>query len=419
MSSRFASASSILLARTFAALRHRNYRLYFIAQSFSLTGNWMQSVAAGWLVLRLTNSPFLLGAIAAVETLPSLFLSLLAGGLADAFDKRRIAVVTQFFCALQATALGLLVVTHHATFWSVFWLALFAGVVSAFDLPTRQSLMYDLVGPDDLVNANALNSMVFNAARIFGPALAAVIIARAGEAANFFTNAASFTLVIFALLAMRLDARPRGAARPAFSMRQMADGISYVARHPVLSRLFLGLAVYSVFGFNYIMLMPVIARFVLHGDAHTLGLLLTSLGAGALVASLTLAGRAQSRLQTMLALAVCFPLTVIAFGLSTTPGAALATAALLGFTMVSAVVRFSVYLQAEAGDQMRGRVMGLYSTVLVGLSPIGALQAGALAEAFGAGPALAVGAVACVFAAGALLLTRPPAAELALRGDEA
>lgn len=417
MSSRFASAGSILLARTFSALRHRNYRLYFAAQAFSLTGNWMQSVAAGWLVLRLTNSPFLLGAIAAVETLPSLFFSLVAGGLADAFDKRRIAVVTQLLSALQAAALGLLVVTHHASFWSVFWLALFAGVVSAFDLPTRQSLMYDLVGPDDLINANALNSMLFNTARIFGPALAAAIIARAGEAANFFTNAATFTLVIFALLAMRLDARSSEAGRPAFSLRQVVDVIGYVARHPVLSRLFVGLAVYSVFGFNYIMLMPVMARFTLHGDAHTLGLLLTSLGAGALIASLTLAGRGRSRLRTMLALSVCFPLTLIAFGLSTAQPVAFATAALLGFAMVSAVVRFSVYLQTEAGDELRGRVMGLYSTVLVGLAPIGALQAGALAEVVGAGPALAIGAVVCVVAAAALLLARPPA-ELAVHGAE-
>lgn len=394
----------MVLARTFAALRHRNYRLYFAAQAFSLTGGWMQVVAAGWLVLRITNSPFLLGVITAVETLPSLFFSLVAGTLADAFDKRRIAVVTQSLAALQAAALGLLVVTHHANFWNVFWLALCGGLIMAFDLPVRQSLMYDLVGSDDLINANALNSMLFNVARIFGPALAAIVIARAGEAANFFANAASFGFVVLALLAMRLPERAAAEARIPFTMQQVADGVAYVAQHPLLGRLFIGLFVYSIFGFNYILLMPVVARFTLHGDAHTLSVLLTSLGVGALIASLFMAGRARSRLRTMLFMAVVFPVSIIVFGFATTQPLAMAGVALLGFTMVGLMVRLSTYLQTEAGDDMRGRVLGLYSTVLVGFAPIGSLQAGALAQWYGAGPALAVGAVICLAAAFVLIL---------------
>jgi MFS family permease len=400
------SLRSPLVSRTFSALRHRNYRLYFSGQVFSLIGTWMQIVAVGWLVLRITNSPLLLGLVTAMETLPSLFFSLMAGAIADLFDKRRIAIITQSLASLQALALGLLVATGHASFWNIFALAIFAGIVNAFDLPVRQSLIFDIVGVEDLLNASALNSVVFNIARIIGPAIAAIIIESAGETANFFANAISYMFVVAALAAMRTEPVAIPDDAHVVLMRNALDGVAYVVRHPILSRLFLALIVFSVFGFNYVLLMPVVVKMELHRTAGALGLLLSCLGAGALVGSLTLAGRGSSRLSSLSAMSFVFPASVIAFSLATTLGAAAFLVALLGFSMVQFVVRFSTFLQTQSSDEMRGRVLGLYNMLLMGLSPLGSLQAGALAERFGASKALAIGADVCLLASLLLWMTR-------------
>lgn len=402
-----ASLRDRFMSRTFSALRHRNYRLYVSGQVFSLIGTWMQIVAVGWLVLRITNSPLLLGVVTAMETLPSLFFSLVAGSIADLFDKRRIAIATQSLAALQALALGLLVATNHATFWNIFWLALFIGVVNAFDLPVRQSLVFDIVGAEDLLNASALNSVVFNIARIIGPAIAALIIESAGETANFFANAASYAFVVAALIAMRTEPVEARSDAHLVLVRHALDGVTYVARHPLLSRLFVALIVYSVFGFNYVLLMPVVVKLELHRSAGALGLLLSSLGAGALVGSLTLAGRGRSRFSSLSAMSFIFPASIVAFALARNLTAAVILVAVLGFAMVQFVVRFTTFLQTEAGDEMRGRVLGLYNMLLMGLSPLGSLQAGALAERFGASTALAIGGDICLIASFWLWMMRP------------
>ncbi len=402
-----ASLRDRFMSRTFSALRHRNYRLYVSGQVFSLIGTWMQIVAVGWLVLRITNSPLLLGVVTAMETLPSLFFSLVAGSIADLFDKRRIAIATQSLAALQALALGLLVATNHATFWNIFWLALFIGVVNAFDLPVRQSLVFDIVGAEDLLNASALNSVVFNIARIIGPAIAALIIESAGETANFFANAASYAFVVAALIAMRTEPVEARSDAHLVLVRHALDGVTYVARHPLLSRLFVALIVYSVFGFNYVLLMPVVVKLELHRSAGALGLLLSSLGAGALVGSLTLAGRGRSRFSSLSAMSFIFPASIVAFSLARNLTAAVILVAVLGFAMVQFVVRFTTFLQTEAGDEMRGRVLGLYNMLLMGLSPLGSLQAGALAERFGASTALAIGGDICLIASFWLWMMRP------------
>jgi MFS family permease len=394
-----------LVSRTFSALRHRNYRLYFSGQVFSLIGTWMQIVAVGWLVLRITNSPLLLGIVTAMETLPSLFFSLAAGGIADLFDKRRIAIVTQSLAAVQALALGILVATNHATFWNVFWLALFAGLVNAFDLPVRQSLIFDIVGVEDLLNASALNSVVFNIARIVGPAIAATIIERAGETANFFANAVSYMFVVAALIAMRTEPAEARKDAPVNFVRHALDGVAYVARHPLLSRLFAGLVVFSVFGFNYVLLMPVVVKLELHRSAGALGLLLSSLGAGALLGSLVLAGRGKSRFSSLTLMSFTFPAAIVGFALAKNLVEAVVLVAVLGFAMVQFVVRFKTFLQQETSDAMRGRVLGLYNMLIMGLSPLGALQAGALAERFGASAALWIGGDICILASFWLWLT--------------
>ena len=407
MSQRSTGIASQVFARTFAALRHRNYRLYFIGMVISLTGGWMQIVAAGWLVLRVTASPLLLGVISAMETLPALFFSLLAGALADRIDKRRFAMVTQSLLAVQAFGLGVLVRTHTASFWPIFWLALFAGMVSSFDVPVRQSLLYDLVGPDDIINATALNSVIFNVARIVGPAIAAFVIVRSGEAVNFFSNALSFVFVVWALWSIRVGpgaAGARSARRSEPLQRQIAEGIGYALAHPLLGRMFAVLVVVSIFGYNYILLMPVFAKFVLHGGAHALGLLMTCLGAGALLGSLTMAGRARTSLRSLVVSGLLFPVSLIVFAsMHSLIGASIAVGG-LGLCMVQFAVRFSSLLQMESDPGVRGRVLGLYNTVLVGLAPLGALQAGAIAQAYGAGVALASGAVVCAAAVIAAVL---------------
>jgi predicted MFS family arabinose efflux permease len=290
------------------------------------------------------------------------------------------------------------VVTNHATFWNIFWLALFAGLVSAFDLPVRQSLVFDIVGTQDLLNASALNSVVFNIARIIGPAIAAIIIESAGEAANFFANAVSYIFVVAALLAMRTQPVKAKAGAHALVVRHTLDGVSYVARHPLLSRLFVALIIFSIFGFNYILLMPVVVKLELHRSAGALGLLLSSLGAGALIGSLALAGRGRSRLASLTALSFIFPASIVAFALAKNLAAAVVLVAFLGFAMVQFVVRFNTFLQQEASTVMRGRVLGLYNMLLQGLAPLGALQAGALAQRFGASAALWIGADICILA---------------------
>jgi MFS family permease len=401
LSLRSAGIASGLLARTFAALRHRNYRLYFIGMVISLTGGWMQIVAAGWLVLRVTASPLLLGVITAMETLPALFFSLLAGALADRIDKRRFAMITQSLLALQALGLGFLVRTHTASFWPIFWLALFAGIVSSFDVPVRQSLLFDLVGPEDIINATALNSVIFNIARIVGPTIAALIIVRSGEAVNFFANALSFVFVVWALWSIRIGpgaSAARAARRSEPLRRQIAYGVRYAFAHPLLARMFAVLFVYSVFGFNYILLMPVFAKYVLHGGAHALGILMTCLGVGALLGSLSMAGRARTSLRSLVVTGLLFPASLVVFAVTHTIVTASIAVGALGLCMVQFAVRFSSLLQMESSADVRGRVLGLYNTVLVGLAPLGALQAGALAQAYGAGIALAAGAVVCAAA---------------------
>jgi MFS family permease len=344
--------------------------------------------------------------VTAMETLPSLFFSLLAGAGADLFDKRRVAIVTQTLCALQALALGLLVMTGRATFWSIFWLALFVGIVNAFDLPVRQSLVFDIVGAEDLLNASALNSVIFNVARIIGPAIAALIIERAGEAVNFFANSISYVFVVTALVAMRTE--PPEAAEDAHRVvvRHALEGVASIARHPLLSRIFIALIVYSIFGFNYVLLMPVIVKLELHRTAAALGLLLSSLGAGALFGSLALAGRARSSLGSLIVTSFLFPTSIIAFSLAHQLLAAVALVAVLGFAMVQFVVRLTTFLQTQAGEGMRGRVLGLYNMLMMGLAPVGALQAGALAQRFGASVALGIGGDICLIASIWLWLRR-------------
>ncbi|HWR97066.1 MAG TPA: MFS transporter, partial [Candidatus Methanoperedens sp.] len=252
--------------RTFAALRHRNYRLFWISQLVSLTGTWMHAVAQGWLVLELTDQPFWLGAVGAANTLPVLAFSLLGGVAADRFPKRTLLIATQSVAALLALGLGLLSLGGHVRVWHVLVVALLLGTANAIDLPARQSFVVEMVGREDLLNAIALNSFTFNAARVLGPAIAGVIVAAAGAPACFLVNAASFVPVVAALALMRgLPPAPR--AHPGSVVAHLREGFAYLTRERRFQGLIALVAAGSFFGYPCITLLPAFARDVLHTDA--------------------------------------------------------------------------------------------------------------------------------------------------------
>lgn len=385
-------------ARAFGALRHRNFRVFYVGQLLSLAGTWMQSTAQGWLVLELTNSALLLGVVTAVTSLPTLLFSLWAGDLADRHDKRRIILIAQVVSLAAALVLAILADTEAITYPALLALVFVLGTASAFEIPTRQSFFVDLVGPADLPNAIALNSAAFNATRIVGPALAGVVIGTAGVAACYYANAVSYVAVITGVLMMRLPAwvpRPRTAG----TLESIREGLAYIRGDRLVRTLVWLIAGMSVTALPYVMLLPVFARDVLKVGAPGLGSLLSATGAGALAAGMALAaGRVRiPRGRLIIGAAITFALVLIAFALSRWYPLSLVLLALTGFTMILNNASVNALLQSKVPDHLRGRVMSVYVFMFVGMTPLGALQAGALARWIGAPYALAVGA-------GALLL---------------
>jgi MFS family permease len=384
--------------RAFGALRHRNFRVFYVGQLLSLAGTWMQSTAQGWLVLELTNSALLLGVVTAVTSLPTLLFSLWAGDLADRHDKRRIILMAQCVALCAALALAVLTDTDRITYGALLALVFVLGTASAFEIPTRQSFFVDLVGPADLPNAIALNSAAFNATRIVGPALAGLVIGAAGVAACYYANAVSYVAVITGLLMMRLPPwvpRPRTAS----TLESIREGLAYIRSDRLVRTLVWLVAGMSVTVLPYVMLLPVFARDVLKVGAPGLGSMLSATGAGALVAGMGLAaGRVRvPRGRLIIGAAVSYALLLMAFALCTWYPLSLLLLALAGFTMILNNASVNALLQSRVPDHLRGRVMSVYVFMFIGVSPLGALQAGAVARWMGAPIALAVGA-------GALLL---------------
>ncbi len=382
------------------ALKHRDFRLFWAGQLVSLVGRWMQSVGQAWLVLELTGSALRLGILLALQFLPILLLSFPAGALADRLPKHRLLVLTQGTLALLALGLAALTWTGRVEYWHVVVLAALTGVANALDMPARQSLTVELVGKDDLVSAIALNSGVFNAARLVGPAVAGLLIARYGTAIAFFLNGVTYLPVVGALLAMRPAPLPR-AGRAATLRTEIADGLRYARGSPLVSLVLSLVLVVSVFTINHGVVVPLLAREVLREDAGGFGLLMAAVGAGALVGAALLAqfGRPRPPVALLVAAAV-----VVAVGL-------LLLAAVREFWLASAIL-FAVglaqivflsgcnaTLQVTVPDELRGRVMSFYALAFAGVSPIGAFLIGAIAQAGGAPAACAAGGglgLACV-----------------------
>jgi MFS family permease len=381
-------------------MRHRNYRLYWFGQIGSLVGAWMQSVAQPWLVLELGGSPLQLGAVLALMFAPSMFLAPIGGVLADRVDKRRVLMIVNAVAMLQAALLFGLAATGLVEIWHVYLLALLAGLVNAVEMPVRQSFAAELVPPDDLVNAIALNSTSFNLSRVIGPAIAGLTIAAFGVAINFGINAVSYLSVLVGLWMLDGSALRRVTRPDRFpSIRSsLAEGVRYAVATPTVLWPLVLLGGMATFAMNFQTLLPLFTRDVLNLDSGGYGALFAAMGAGSLVGSLVLAFATSQRpmLALILGGGAAFLVLELALGLVRSPLAAFPLVAGIGFASMLMVNTINVTIQNSVPDVLRGRVMSLYVTVFAGTAPIGGLLAGALAQGFGAAFALSLGAILAV-----------------------
>jgi MFS family permease len=369
----------------FGALAHRNFRLFFMGQGISLIGTWMQNVGEGWLILGLTNSPFYVGLTSALSSLGVLLFSLYAGVIADRTDKRRFIIFMQVAFMLEAFTVSILVWTGVVQVWQVLLLATLLGIASAFDIPMRQSFVIEMVGKDDLMNAIALNSSLFNGARVIGPAIAGVLIGAVGIAWCYFLNGLSYIAVIAGLLLMRLPPRSP-PAKPASAWSGFREVLMYLRDDRRLRVLMVLTAILSVFGFPYISMMPVYARDVLHRGAGGYGILTSSIGIGAVIGALAIAlysARIRARGRLMLIGGTAFGILLMLFAASRSLGLSIALLALAGCAMIVNNSLTNTLLQTAAPDHLRGRIMGFYSFVFVGMAPFGAFLFGVVAEHVG------------------------------------
>ncbi|HEV7552477.1 MAG TPA: MFS transporter [Candidatus Angelobacter sp.] len=382
------------------ALRHRNFQLFVSGQLISLIGTWMQTIAESWLVYRLTGSPLLLGTAGFVSQFPVFLVAPLGGIAADRFNRQRLVIATQVSSMILAAIFATLALTGVVRVWHIFVLAALLGVVNAFDIPARQSFLVDMVGKEDLMNAIALNSSMFNGARIVGPAIAGILVARIGEGWCFFANSVSYIAVITGLLLMRVP-RPsrRAAAGPALA--HLIEGFRFARNTAPIRALLLLLGLISLVAMPYTILMPLFADRILHGGARGLGILMGATGVGALLGALTLATRAGvSGLGRWVAFSCGgFGASLVLFSFSRNFWFSAALLLPVGYCMMLGMSSSNTLIQAMVPDELRGRVMALYTMMFMGMSPFGSLFAGAAAHRLGAPLTVAVGAVACIGAA--------------------
>ncbi len=373
------------------SLAHRNLRLFFAGQCVSLVGSWMQSVAQGWLVYRLTRSSEMLGLIGFLSQIPVFLFGIWAGSLADRFPRRRVVIATQANALLQATLLAVLTFTGAVRPWHLLVLAFMLGLSYAFEIPARQALLGEIAGPD-MPNALALNSSIVNGARIAGPALAGWLVAAVGEGWCFALNALSFLGTLRALWVMDVPDRPTPAATEGSHLRA---GLAYAWRTPMVRALLALVAASSIFGMAYLALLPIFAAEVLGGGARLFGVLQACTGAGALLGALALLARSGMKgLGRQVAFgASAFGLGLAIFSLSRVAFLSGAALAAVGIGYITQMAGAMTLLQGLAPEEMRGRVMGLFSTLFVGMSPFGALAGGFLAERFGAPRTLFAGSL--------------------------
>lgn len=389
----------------FAAFRHRNYRLFFAGQLVSLIGNWVNSTAEGWLVYQMTGSTALLGVVAAASTGPMLFLSTWGGSVADRYPKRTVLVITQVVSMMLSLLLAFLVWAGHVQVWQIVAVAALGGVVMAFDMPARQSFVIEITSRADLSNAISLNSSMVNGARIIGPSIAGVLMARFGVASCYLIDGLSFTAVIAGLVAMHLSSTAP-TTPPGSGLRHALDGFVYVWRTPRALTILTLFAVVGVFGWSYTVLMPAFARDVLGLGETGYGALLAASGAGALCGALSVTAAAQKFTPRMVVLGGVwiFSAMITLFAMNRSFYVALPLLAGAGFGMMLFLATSNSALQTSVPDDMRGRVMGVWALIFGGMMPFGGLEAGVLARVVGVPVTMAAGAGICALAAFATLL---------------
>ena len=385
------------------AFKYRNYRLFFGGQCISLIGTWMQNVALSWLVYRLMGSPLLLGITGFASQFPTLLLAPLAGIAADRFDRRKIMVLTQLLSMLQALSLAFLVLFGSPQVWQIIALAAVLGVINSFDMPARQSFVVEMVERrEDMANAIALNSSMFNSARLLGPSIAGIFIAAFGEGVCFLANAVSYLAVIAALLAMRVKRDAKMADRSK-SRGSFAEGVKYAFGYPPIRYILLMLAAGSLLGMPYAVLMPAYVKEILHGGPRTLGFIMAASGAGALIGALRLAGRRHpAGLERGIPLfTVIFGLGLLFFSFSKSFALSAVFISTASFGMISLMASCNTVIQTLVDEDKRGRVMALYGVSFLGMAPFGSLLAGWSASHIGVANTMTLNGIFLL--AGALL----------------
>jgi len=380
------------------AFRHRNYRLFFSGQFVTLVGMWIQQIALSWLVFRLTGSALLLGVVGFIAQIPSVFLSPFAGVLADRWNRRNILIVTQLCSMAQAIVLAILVLTDTIEIWHIMCLGALIGFVGAFDGPARQSFVVEMVEDKaDLGNAIALNSFMFNGARLIGPSIGGILISVIGEGYCFLINGICYLGVISALLAMRFTPKDTKTSRTNI-LQELKEGFAYTFDIPSIRSILLLLGLVSLMGMPYMLLMPVVAKDVLHGGPHTMGFLMAGVGAGALIGAVYLASRKSIRgLEKVIPMATTiFGIGLITFSRSHTFWLSLVLISVTGFGMMVQMASCNTFIQTIVDDDKRRRVMSFYTMSFMGTAPFGSLLAGGLASRIGAPSTLLISGISCI-----------------------
>jgi MFS family permease len=393
------------------ALRHRNFQLFFSGQLISLVGTWMQTVAQSWLVYRLTGSGLQLGAVGFASQIPVFLFAPLGGIVADRSNRKHVVIATQVASMVLAFILATLALTHYVKVWHVFVLAALLGVVNAFDIPGRQSFLVDMVGKDDLMNAIALNSSMFNGARVIGPAVAGVLVARLGEGWCFFANGVSYIAVIAGLMLMNVHA-PARVSEKTSPWEHIVEGFQFVNRTAPIRALLILLGVISITGMPYVVLMPIFADRILHSGgqefasmigshdlgAVRLGILMGAAGVGALLGALTLAIRTGVKGLGKWVTVCCaaFGVSLILFAISKSFWISVLLLLPVGYFIMLQMASSNTLIQVMVPDALRGRVMAVYSMMFMGMAPLGALLGGVLSDRVGAPMTVAIGGVASI-----------------------
>ena len=384
------------IARAFG---HRNYRLFYAGQLISLCGTWMQVVAQSWLIYRLTGSALLLGLVSFSSQIPMLIMSPLGGATADRFEKRKILLATQTTSMVLSLLLAGLTLAGHIKVWEIVVIAAIMGAIHAFDMPARHAFVVEMVGKKDLVNAIALNSSMFNAARVLGPSIGGVIVASFGEGWCFLLNGLSFCTMIAALLMMHF-APQKSQRHHETALSSILSGFVFSWNTLPIRSLLILLAVVSLLGMPYTVLMPIFAREILGGGPQTLGILMGSVGVGAFTGALVLAARKEVHGlgQWIMLSAAGFGISLLFFSFSTNIWLSAALLFPAGFFFIGQMASSNTLIQTIVPDRLRGRAMSVYSMMFVGIAPFGSLMAGACAEHLGAPATVAICGLACILA---------------------